>query len=79
MATVVPWTTATRVGRGEPGLLLEVAQAVDERRDHLVRGGRDLEGADPPVLVHDDEVAERAADVDAHSVAHDGQGTSRSS
>jgi hypothetical protein len=56
--------------RREAGLLPERSEAVHQRGDHFVRRGRDLEGADAPVPVHDDEVTEGAADVDAHTVAH---------
>ena len=68
MAAVVPWTTAIASVSARPGVPLEVYQTVYQRGDHLVGRGRDLQRADTPILVHDDEVAERAADIDADAV-----------
>src|SRR5262249_47268802 len=54
----------------EAGPLPQIGQPLDQRGDHRVGRGRDFERADAAGLVHDDEVAERAADVNSDAIAH---------
>src|SRR5262249_48078683 len=57
------------VGETEAGLLAERADAVGAAASGVVGGGGDLVDGDPAgVLVDEDQVGERAADVDAEAL-----------